>query len=51
MKLRYLSLMLATVLHASLASAAETAPKAKPVYGSFGVDLSARDTRVKPGDD
>jgi putative endopeptidase len=32
------------------ASAPATAP-AKPRYGSFGVDLSAQDPKVKPGDD
>ncbi|MGJ7901226.1 M13 family metallopeptidase [Lysobacter sp. 1R34A] len=32
-------------------SAAGAAGKGQPRLGSFGVDLSSRDTRVKPGDD
>ena len=35
----------------TLASAAATQTRTGPRYGSFGVDLAARDTAVKPGDD
>jgi putative endopeptidase len=34
-----------------LASAQAAAPAARPQYGDFGLDLSARDPSVKPGDD
>ncbi|QSX77895.1 M13 family metallopeptidase [Agrilutibacter solisilvae] len=40
------SLAAATTVHA-----ADAAPKARPQLGSFGVDLAAQDTTVKPGDD
>jgi endothelin-converting enzyme/putative endopeptidase len=33
------------------APTASAPPPAKPAYGSFGVDLTAMDTSVKPGDD
>ncbi|BAV98491.1 M13 family metallopeptidase [Lysobacter enzymogenes] len=64
MKLSRLSLTLALAaalavpsVHAAGAAAAKAKPAAaksaagKPVLGDFGVDLSARDTSVKPGDD
>jgi len=34
-----------------LTSAQAAAPAARPEYGDFGLDLSARDPAVKPGDD
>ncbi|HEU4962217.1 MAG TPA: M13 family metallopeptidase [Sphingomonas sp.] len=34
-----------------LAAAAPAADTGKPEFGSFGVDLSAKDTSIKPGDD
>src|SRR5688572_29593553 len=48
MKKSLLSLSLALALTASAAAAANPG---KPALGSFGVDLSARDTKVEPGDD
>ena len=49
MKPSLLSLSLALALSAPLAQAAK--PAHAPTFGAFGVDLSARDTSVKPGDD
>lgn len=47
-----LSLALAALLTAvPYAHAADVAPAATPKLGSFGVDLTARDLKVKPGDD
>ena len=48
-----LSVLLRTSAIVALAVAVPTiaAPAAKTVYGDFGVDLSARDPAVKPGDD
>jgi len=47
-----LSLALAAALFTvSSAQAADAPTKAKPQLGTFGVDLSAQDTKVKPGDD
>jgi putative endopeptidase len=48
--------IIATALLASCAKQAETpapapAPPPKPVYGTWGVDLSQMDTSIKPGDD
>lgn len=52
MKSSPLSLSLAVALGlASTASFAADAPAGKPELGDFGVDLSARDLSVKPGDD
>lgn len=52
MKSSPLSLSLAVALGlASAASFAADAPAGKPELGDFGVDLSARDLSVKPGDD
>jgi len=50
MKFSSLSLALALGL-ASTAALAAGAPAGKPELGDFGVDLSARDLSVKPGDD
>ena len=50
MKFSSLSLALALGL-ASTVSFAADAPAGKPELGDFGVDLSARDLSVKPGDD
>src|SRR5689334_10737283 len=50
MKFSSLSLALALGL-ASTASFAAGNPAGKPELGDFGVDLSARDLSVKPGDD
>ena len=46
-----LSLALAASLAIPFAHAADAPAKAKPTLGSFGVDLTAQDTTVKPGDD
>ncbi|KQY52244.1 M13-type metalloendopeptidase [Lysobacter sp. Root494] len=46
-----LSLALAASLATSFAHAADAPATAKPMLGSFGVDLTSQDTRVKPGDD
>jgi len=48
-----LSILLRTSAALVLAAAVPTfaAPVVKTVYGDFGVDLSARDPAVKPGDD
>ncbi|KRB07150.1 M13 family metallopeptidase [Lysobacter sp. Root690] len=46
-----LSLALAATLAVSSAHAAGSGAKGKPQLGSFGVDLSAQDKSVKPGDD
>ncbi|MBW8808050.1 MAG: M13 family metallopeptidase [Lysobacter sp.] len=46
-----LSLALAATLAVSSVHAAGSGAKGKPQLGSFGVDLSAQDTSVKPGDD
>ena len=46
-----LGLALAASLATSFAHAADAPAKAKPTLGSFGVDLTAQDTKVKPGDD
>ncbi|QWF15097.1 M13 family metallopeptidase [Lysobacter capsici] len=46
-----LSLALAATLAVSSVHAAGGGAKGKPQLGSFGVDLSAQDTSVKPGDD
>ncbi|KFN43904.1 M13 family metallopeptidase [Arenimonas oryziterrae] len=51
MKLSPLTLSLALALCSPLAFAAPPAGKPAPTFGTFGVDLSARDTSVKPGDD
>ncbi len=52
MKSSSLSLGLAIALGlASTVSVAADAPAGKPELGDFGVDLSARDLSVKPGDD
>lgn len=52
MKSSPLSLSLAIALGlASAASFAADAPTGKPELGDFGVDLSARDLSVEPGDD
>ncbi|CAN5170568.1 M13 family metallopeptidase [soil metagenome] len=45
------SVLLATVALSLSVSAAPSAPSAKPVVGNWGVDMTARDTAVKPGDD
>ncbi len=42
---------LAVPAAAQTAPAASAKPAAAPQFGSFGFDLSARDTSVKPGDD
>ena len=46
-----LSLALAASLAIPFAHADDAPAKAKPTLGSFGVDLTAQDTKVKPGDD
>ncbi|MBT2746607.1 MULTISPECIES: M13 family metallopeptidase [unclassified Lysobacter] len=46
-----LSLALAAAFAVSSAHGADSAVKGKPQLGSFGVDLSAQDKSVKPGDD
>ncbi|MEH6419640.1 M13 family metallopeptidase [Pseudomonas sp. CGJS7] len=46
-----LSLALAAAFAVSSAHAAGAAAQGKPQLGSFGVDLSAQDKNVKPGDD
>ena len=46
-----LSLGITAVLTLATAMAQAAGPAGKPQLGSFGVDLSARDTTVKPGDD
>jgi predicted metalloendopeptidase len=46
-----LGLALAAALAIPSAHAADSAAKGKPQLGSFGVDLSAQDKSVKPGDD
>ncbi|MGH8082241.1 MAG: M13 family metallopeptidase, partial [Lysobacter sp.] len=46
-----LSLALAAAFAVSSAHAAGGAAKGKPQLGTFGVDLSAQDKSVKPGDD
>ncbi|UOF12959.1 M13 family metallopeptidase [Lysobacter capsici] len=46
-----LSLALAATLAVSSVHAAGSGAKGKPQLGSFGVDLSAQDKSVKPGDD
>ncbi|MDE2408363.1 MAG: M13 family metallopeptidase [Xanthomonadaceae bacterium] len=51
MKVSVLSLGIAGVLTLATATAQAAGPSGKPQLGSFGVDLSARDTTVKPGDD
>jgi predicted metalloendopeptidase len=47
--------VLATVVSFALwvlpANAADTPPAGKPELGNFGIDLTARDASVKPGDD
>jgi predicted metalloendopeptidase len=40
-----------TALAITFGSAQATAPTARPQYGDFGLDLSARDPAIKPGDD
>ena len=47
--IRFALLASATLLLAQMPVAAR--PAAKPVLGTWGVDLSGRDTTVKPGDD
>ncbi|WP_256645048.1 M13 family metallopeptidase [Thermomonas paludicola] len=51
MKRSLLGLGIAGVLAVANSSATAATPAGKPQLGSFGVDLSARDTSVKPGDD
>ena len=51
MKVSGLSLGITAVLTLATAMAQAAGPVGKPQLGSFGVDLSARDTTVKPGDD
>ena len=52
MRLGPLTLSLGIALALTTAGANAAQPGAgKPQIGSFGVDLSARDTAVKPGDD
>ena len=51
MKRSLLGLGIAGVLAVATSSATAATPAGKPQLGSFGVDLSARDTSVKPGDD
>jgi putative endopeptidase len=56
MRLAPLTGILAAALVVACAKKAETPPPPpvetpKPVYGSFGVDLTQMDTSVKPGDD
>jgi predicted metalloendopeptidase len=46
-----LGLALAAALAVPSVHAADSAAKGKPQLGSFGVDLSAQDKSVKPGDD
>ena len=46
-----LGLALAAALAVPSAHAADSAAEGKPQLGSFGVDLSAQDKSVKPGDD
>lgn len=46
-----LSLGITAVLTLATAMAQAAGPAGKPQLGSFGVDLGARDTSVKPGDD
>ncbi len=46
-----LGLALAVALTGISANAADAPAAAKPTLGSFGVDLTAQDTSVKPGDD
>ncbi|ATE72401.1 M13 family metallopeptidase [Lysobacter capsici] len=46
-----LSLALAATLAVSSVHAAGSEAKGKPQLGSFGVDLSAQDKSIKPGDD
>ncbi|HTL14609.1 MAG TPA: hypothetical protein VL251_05875, partial [Thermomonas sp.] len=51
MKRSLLVLGVAGVLSAAVPSATAADAAGKPRLGSFGVDLSARDLSVKPGDD
>jgi putative endopeptidase len=43
--------LLAAVSAAALSTSAFAAEPAKPMYGAWGVDLTAGDPKVKPGDD
>lgn len=51
MKRSLLVLGVAGVLSAAISSASAATPAGKAQLGSFGVDLTARDLTVKPGDD
>jgi endothelin-converting enzyme/putative endopeptidase len=55
MRLRATNILRITTVLAVVASAqvaaAQTAPSARPRYGTFGIDLTAREASVKPGDD
>jgi putative endopeptidase len=51
MKPSLLGLGIAGVLALAASSVPAATPTGKPQLGSFGVDLSSRDTAVKPGDD
>ena len=51
MKRSLLVLAVAGALSAAVSSAIAATPTGKAQLGSFGVDLSSRDTSVKPGDD
>ena len=46
-----LGLALAASLAIPFAHAADAPAKTKPALGSFGVDLTSQDTKVRPGDD
>jgi putative endopeptidase len=43
--------LLAAVSVAAMSTAAFAADPAKPLYGAWGVDLTAGDAKIKPGDD
>ena len=51
MKRSLLGFGIAAALSITSAAALAAGPAAKPQLGSFGVDLTSRDTSVKPGDD
>ena len=51
MKRSLLGLGVVAALSVAASSAIAAGPSGKPQLGSFGVDLSARDPAVKPGDD
>ena len=49
--MKFKTIALVALATSGLASAQSSDPLADKVYGSWGVDLSARDLSVKPGDD